>query len=51
MHFGGQNLNPATFKYSWQGDWKPHVVYGRHDVVRHRGRTWYAKNDAGVQDR
>ena len=51
MHFGGQNLNPATFKYSWQGDWKPHVVYGRHDVVRHRGRTWYAKNDAGVKDR
>ena len=51
MHFGGQNLNPATFKYSWQGDWKPHVVYGRHDVVRHRGRTWYAKSDAGTKER
>lgn len=51
MHFGGQNLNPATFKYSWQGDWKPHVVYGRHDVVRHRGRTWYAKNDTGAKER
>lgn len=51
MHFGGQNLNPATFKYTWKGDWKPHVVYMRHDVVRHRGRTWYAKNDAGANER
>ena len=51
MHFGGQNLNPATFKYTWKGDWKPHVVYGRHDVVRHRGRTWYAKSDEGANER
>lgn len=51
MHFGGQNLNPATFKYTWKGDWRPHVVYGRHDVVRHRGRTWYAKNDEGANER
>lgn len=50
MHFGGQNLNPATFKYSWRGDWKPHIVYGRHDVVRHRGRTWYAGNDTNAKE-
>ena len=51
MHFGGQNLNPATFKYTWKGNWSPSVVYGRHDVVRHRGRTWYARSDEGANER
>ena len=44
--FGGQNLNPATFKYQWKGDWKPHICFNRNDVVRHKGRSWYCNTDA-----
>ena len=44
--FGGQNLNPATFKYKWKGDWKPHICFNRNDVVRHKGRSWYCNTDA-----
>lgn len=42
----GQSLNPAAFKYNWQGAWSPNDIYDYRDVVKHRGRTYYCNTDA-----
>jgi len=42
----GQSLNPAAFKYNWQGAWSPNNIYDYRDVVKHRGRTYYCNTDA-----
>jgi len=38
----GKTLNPASLKYTYQGEWNPNKIYRKNDIVRYMGRSWYS---------
>ena len=39
-------IDITSIKHNWRGEWASSGIYGKNDVVRYKGRTYYCKTDA-----